>query len=125
MYVPVEQAANLESDPIIVVRTEIDAGAAAAELRGAVSALDGAVPVSFSQPGDVRSTMGRPRSPNSRRARAVAARAAADCWRALSSAFAARWYDCSWICSARSNCISSRVTEARAMTRASAFAGSS
>jgi putative ABC transport system permease protein len=45
MYVPVEQAPNLENDLTIVVRTEIDAGAAAAELRGAVSAIDGAVPV--------------------------------------------------------------------------------
>ena len=45
MYVPVEQAPNIESDPTIVVRTEIDAGGAAAELRGAVSAIDGTVPV--------------------------------------------------------------------------------
>ena len=45
MYVPVEQAPNIESDRTIVVRTEIDAGAAAAELRGAVSAIDGTVPV--------------------------------------------------------------------------------
>jgi putative ABC transport system permease protein len=45
MYVPVEQAPNIESDPTIVVRTEIDARGAAAELRGAVSAIDGAVPV--------------------------------------------------------------------------------
>jgi putative ABC transport system permease protein len=45
MYVPVAQAANIESDPTIVVRTEIDAGGAAAELREAVSAIDGTVPV--------------------------------------------------------------------------------
>jgi predicted permease len=45
MYVPVEQSPNTESDPTIVVRTEIDAGTAAAELRGAVSAIDGTVPV--------------------------------------------------------------------------------
>ena len=45
MYVPVEQAPRIESDPTIVVRTEIDAGAAAAELRGAVSAIDPAIPV--------------------------------------------------------------------------------
>ena len=56
---------------------------------------------------------------------AAAARAAAVCLRALSSAVEARWYDCSWICSARSNRISSWVTEASAMTWASAFAGSS
>jgi predicted permease len=45
MYLPVEQSSNIESDPTIVVRTEIDAGGAAAELRGAVSAIDGTVPV--------------------------------------------------------------------------------
>jgi putative ABC transport system permease protein len=45
MYVPVEQSLNIESNPTIVVRTEIDAGGAAAELRGAVSAIDGTVPV--------------------------------------------------------------------------------
>jgi putative ABC transport system permease protein len=45
LYVPVEQSPNIESGPTIVVRTEIDAGGAAAELRGAVSAIDGTVPV--------------------------------------------------------------------------------
>ena len=45
MYVPVEQAPRIESDPTIVVRTELDAGAAAAELRGTVSAIDRTVPV--------------------------------------------------------------------------------
>jgi putative ABC transport system permease protein len=45
MYLPVEQAPNIESGPTIVVLTEIDAGGAAAELRGAVSAIDGTVPV--------------------------------------------------------------------------------
>jgi putative ABC transport system permease protein len=45
MYVPVEQAPNIESGPTIVVRTSLDAGAAAAELRAAVSAIDRAMPV--------------------------------------------------------------------------------
>src|SRR5262249_20407968 len=45
MYVPVEQAANIENGPTIVVRTPLDAGAAAAELRGAVSAIDRATAV--------------------------------------------------------------------------------
>jgi len=45
MYVPVEQAPNIESEPTIVVRTETDAGAAAAAVRGAVSAIDPAIPV--------------------------------------------------------------------------------
>jgi putative ABC transport system permease protein len=45
LYVPVEQSSNIESDPTIVVRTEIDAGASAAELRGVVSAIDPAIPV--------------------------------------------------------------------------------
>ena len=45
MYVPVEQASNIESDPTIVVRTALDSGAAAAELRGVVSAIDRTVPV--------------------------------------------------------------------------------
>jgi len=45
MYLPVDQSSNIESDPTIVVRTEIDAGGAAAELRGAVSAVDPAIAV--------------------------------------------------------------------------------
>ena len=45
MYVPVEQAPNIESGPTIVVRTALDTGAAAAELRGAVAAIDRAMPV--------------------------------------------------------------------------------
>jgi predicted permease len=45
MYVPVEQAPNIQSDSTIVVRTSVDAGPAAAELRAAVSAIDAAIPV--------------------------------------------------------------------------------
>jgi putative ABC transport system permease protein len=45
LYVPVEQAPNIESDPTIVVRTALDSGASAAELRGVVSAIDTAIPV--------------------------------------------------------------------------------
>jgi putative ABC transport system permease protein len=45
MYVPVEQAPNIESGPTIVVRTSLDTSAAAAELQGAVSAIDRASPV--------------------------------------------------------------------------------
>ena len=45
MYVPMEQAPNTESGPTIVVRTELDPGAAAADLRQAVSAIDRALPV--------------------------------------------------------------------------------
>jgi putative ABC transport system permease protein len=45
MYVPMEQAPNTESDPTIVVRTALDTGAAAGELRGAVAAIDRAIPV--------------------------------------------------------------------------------
>ena len=45
MYVPVEQAPNTESGPTIVLRTALDAGAGAAELRGAVSAIDRTMPV--------------------------------------------------------------------------------
>jgi putative ABC transport system permease protein len=46
MYLPVEQSLNTESDPTIVVRTEIPAAAAAAgELRAAVSAIDPAIAV--------------------------------------------------------------------------------
>jgi putative ABC transport system permease protein len=45
MYVPVEQAPNTESSPAIVVRTSLDAGTAAAELRGAISSIDRMPPV--------------------------------------------------------------------------------
>jgi putative ABC transport system permease protein len=45
MYLPVEQALNIESEPTIVVRAEIPAGAAAGELRAAVSAIDPAIAV--------------------------------------------------------------------------------
>ena len=45
MYLPVEQAMNIESGPTIVVRAEIPAGAAAGELRAAVSAIDPAIAV--------------------------------------------------------------------------------
>ena len=45
MYLPVEQAPNVESGPTILVRTALDSGAAAAELRGVVSAIDPAIPV--------------------------------------------------------------------------------
>ena len=45
MYLPVEQSLNIESDPTIVVRAEIPAGAAAGELRAAVSAIDPAIAV--------------------------------------------------------------------------------
>jgi len=45
MYLPVEQAPNTESGPTLVVRTSLDAGAAAAELRAAVSAIDRVTPV--------------------------------------------------------------------------------
>jgi putative ABC transport system permease protein len=44
MYLPVEQAdMNIESDPTIVMRTDIPAGATAGELRAAVSAIDTAI----------------------------------------------------------------------------------
>lgn len=45
MYLPVEQSLNIESDPTIVVRAEIPAGAAADELRTAVFAIDPAIAV--------------------------------------------------------------------------------
>ena len=45
MYMPVEHAMNIESQPTIVVRTALDSGAAATELRGLVSAIDPAIPV--------------------------------------------------------------------------------
>jgi putative ABC transport system permease protein len=45
MYVPVAQAPNIQSGPTIVVRTSLDAGPAASELRGAVSAIDRTIAV--------------------------------------------------------------------------------
>src|SRR5262249_39358711 len=45
MYLPVEQAMNIESAPTIVVRSEIPTGAAAGELRAVVSAIDPAIAV--------------------------------------------------------------------------------
>jgi len=45
MYVPVEQAPNIENQPTIVVRTTLDTGAALVELRGAVSSIDRACPI--------------------------------------------------------------------------------
>jgi putative ABC transport system permease protein len=45
MYVPVQQAPNIESSPTVVVRTSLDSRAGAAQLRAAVSAVDRAVPV--------------------------------------------------------------------------------
>jgi predicted permease len=45
MYVPVQQAPNVESTPTIIVRTRLDSNAAAAQLRAAISTIDRAVPV--------------------------------------------------------------------------------
>ena len=45
MYVPVEQAPNIENQPTIVVRTTLDTGAALVELRGAVLSIDRACPI--------------------------------------------------------------------------------
>jgi putative ABC transport system permease protein len=45
MYMPVEQAANTESGPTIVVRNSLDATAAATELKAAISAIDHTTPV--------------------------------------------------------------------------------
>jgi len=45
MYMPVDQAANVESGPTIVVRTALDASAAAAAVREAISAIDREFPV--------------------------------------------------------------------------------
>ena len=45
MYVPVEQAPNTESEPTIVMRTSLEAGAAAGELRAAVTAIDPTIAV--------------------------------------------------------------------------------
>jgi putative ABC transport system permease protein len=45
MYVPMDQSFNTESGPTLVVRTALDTGAAAGELRGAVAAIDRSIPV--------------------------------------------------------------------------------
>jgi putative ABC transport system permease protein len=45
MYMPVTQAANIENSPTVVVRTSLDPGAAAAELRVTVAAVDRTAPV--------------------------------------------------------------------------------
>jgi putative ABC transport system permease protein len=45
MYMPVGQAANLESGPTIVVRTALETGSAASLVRDAVSAIDRSFPV--------------------------------------------------------------------------------
>jgi hypothetical protein len=45
MYVPIEQAPNVEGTPTIVPRTSLADGAAVTELRGIVSAKDWAVPL--------------------------------------------------------------------------------
>jgi putative ABC transport system permease protein len=45
MYMPVGQAANLETGPTIVVRTGLDARAGAAAVRDVISAIDGEFPL--------------------------------------------------------------------------------
>jgi putative ABC transport system permease protein len=45
MYMPMDQAANVESGPTIVVRSTLDASAAAAAVREAISAIDREFPV--------------------------------------------------------------------------------
>jgi putative ABC transport system permease protein len=45
MYMPVDQAANLESGPTIVVRTALDSSAAAATVREAISGINREFPV--------------------------------------------------------------------------------
>ena len=50
MYMPVAQAANIESGPTIVLRTTVDAGVASAELRAAVAAIDRTLPVDRIEP---------------------------------------------------------------------------
>ena len=45
MYMPVTQAANVESSPTVVLRTSLEPGAAAAEVRSAVAAVDRTTPV--------------------------------------------------------------------------------
>jgi putative ABC transport system permease protein len=45
MYVPMEQAPNLENGPTLVVRSALDPGVAAAAMRESVASLDRAIPV--------------------------------------------------------------------------------
>jgi putative ABC transport system permease protein len=45
MYMPMDQSFNTESSPTLVVRTALDTGAAAGELRGVVAAIDRTIPV--------------------------------------------------------------------------------
>ena len=45
LYVPIEQAPNFQNSPSIVLRTSLDAGTAAGELRAMVAAIDRATPV--------------------------------------------------------------------------------
>ena len=45
LYVPIDQSWNTESEPTIVLRTTLDSGASAAELRAVVSATDPTIPV--------------------------------------------------------------------------------
>src|SRR5437773_8505416 len=45
MYVPMEESQNTESSPTLVIHTALDTGAAAAELRDAVAAIDQHMPV--------------------------------------------------------------------------------
>src|SRR5262249_36780214 len=45
MYMPVSQAANVESGPTIVVRTQLAASAATATIRQVISAIDRNLPV--------------------------------------------------------------------------------
>lgn len=45
LYVPIEQSWNVEGEPTIVVRTTLDSGASAAELRGVISAIDPSISV--------------------------------------------------------------------------------
>jgi putative ABC transport system permease protein len=63
MYMPVEQAANTESSPTIVIRTSLDPGATAAELQAAVLTLDRTMPVDQIQPMDqlVSASVAQPR----------------------------------------------------------------
>jgi putative ABC transport system permease protein len=63
MYMPVQQAANIESGPTIVLRTALDARAAAAELRSAVAAIDRSLPVDRIEPMDnlVAGSVAQPR----------------------------------------------------------------
>jgi predicted permease len=63
MYMPVQQAANIESGPTIVLRTALDARAAAAELRSAVAAIDRSLPVDLIEPMDnlVAGSVAQPR----------------------------------------------------------------